>query len=88
MPKMRTLPEAVRHIKATDPGTALTPHALRILVLSGKFPHVKIGVKRLVDIDLLEKFLSGECTPPPQAESKAIGVIRQLPKKLEMCYGS
>jgi len=64
MARMRIIPEAIRHIKSTDPDTAITPHALRMLILSDKFPHVPIGNKRLVDVDLLERFLSGEYVPP------------------------
>ena len=79
MPKMRTLPKAIEHIKAKDPDTALTPHALRLLVLSGEIPHVKIGAKRLVDVGLLEKYLCGEYPPvkavPPQSQN---GQIRRL----------
>jgi len=79
MARLRTLTEAIRHIQKIDPATALTHHALRVLVLSGEFRHVSIGKKRLVDIDLLEKYLSGEYVPPerelPQEQS---GTIRRL----------
>ena len=84
MPHVRTLPEAVRHIQAADPETALTHHALRLLVLSGEFPHIKIGTKKLVDVDLLEKFLSGEYTPS-QIKTNPCGEIRPLPERLNKC---
>jgi hypothetical protein len=76
---MRTLPQALAHIKTNDPDTALTLHALKVMVISGKVPHGKVGVKKLVDISVLEKFLSGECSPanspPPQSQH---GQIRRL----------
>ncbi|MCL2102289.1 MAG: hypothetical protein FWH22_11330 [Fibromonadales bacterium] len=81
MPRVRTLPEAVKHIKATDPESALTPHALRLLVLRGEFPHIKIGSKRLVCIDLLEDYLRGDYIP--QQEEKQERGVRALPERLE-----
>ena len=81
MARMRTIPEAIRYIKTNDPDSALTPHALRLLVLSGKFPHVQIGAKRLVDVDLLERFMSGEFVPQNIETSVAQpGIIRRLPE--------
>jgi len=80
MPKMRTIQEAVRYVRKTDPESALTPHALRSWVLSGRMPHVRIGAKRLVDVDLLEKYLSGEFVPS-LPEAKVLGVVRPLPEK-------
>ena len=73
MAKMRTLPKAIEHIKTSDPDTALTLHALKQLVLSDKMPHVKVGNKRLVDVELLERYLRGEYEPPSKVE--------QLPQK-------
>ena len=80
--RMRTLPEAIRHIRETDPQTAFTPHALRMLVLSGKFPHIKIGTKRLVNVDLLEDYLRGDYIPHP-VEKQERGMIRALPERFE-----
>ena len=80
MPKMRTLSEAVRCIKEADPESAFTVHALRAMVLAGKFPFVSVGTKRLINVDLLQKFLSGEFTPIQQEPAES-GVIRPLPEK-------
>jgi len=77
---MRTLPKAITHIKSIDPETALTAHALKILVLSEKLPHIRIGAKRLVDVDLLEKYLSGEYIPPAPTPIMH-GVIRPIPER-------
>lgn len=70
MPRMRTIPEAIRELREQDPRCCLTPHALRALLLNGVVPSVRIGEqaprgrgtggKILVDLDRLERFLSGE----------------------------
>lgn len=60
MPRMRTIAEAAKHIRATDPKTAFTETALRRLVVTGALPCVRIGAKYLLDLDVLEAFLSGE----------------------------
>ena len=79
MARMRTLPKALEHIRENDPGTALTAHALRMLVLSGVLPCVKVGVKRLIDVDLLECYLKGEFTPTSTAAPQSqYGTIRRL----------
>ena len=60
MPRMRTIKEAIQHIKETDPDTAFTEHALRGMVNTGQIPHVKAGRKILLDIDRLEGYLSSD----------------------------
>ena len=42
-----------------DSETAITPNALRRMVVSGQGPCVKIGKKYLIDLDSLENFLKG-----------------------------
>ena len=80
--RVRTLPEAVRCIRETDPDSALTPHALRKLVLAGAVPCIRIGAKRLVDMDVLERFLSGLYTPPQPERPVDYGSIRRLPERM------
>ena len=60
MPRMRTIAEAAKHVRATDPGTAFTETALRRLVVTGALPCVRIGAKYLLDLDALEAYLSGD----------------------------
>ena len=60
MPRMRTIAEAAKHVRATDPSTALTETAIRRLVVTGKLPCVRIGAKYLLDLDVLERFLAGD----------------------------
>lgn len=58
MPRMRTISEAAAELKQADPNTAITPHAVRKLVLTGEVPHIKAGKKRLINMDILERYLS------------------------------
>ncbi len=60
MPKMRTIQEAYNELKKIDPETAVTPHAIRKLVLSGEIPHIKAGKKYLVNMQILENYLCGK----------------------------
>ena len=60
MTRMRTLDAAIAQLKEDDPNTALTKHALRQMVLTGRVPHVKAGAKYLINYDGLLDALSGE----------------------------
>ncbi len=60
MPRMRTIQEAAIELKKADPYTAITPHAIRQLVLSGTIPHIKAGKKYLVNMQTLENYLCGK----------------------------
>ena len=59
MPRMRTVAEAAAELKRADPNTTITPYAIRKLVLSGEIPNIKAGKKRLINMDILERYLSG-----------------------------
>jgi len=45
MPRLRTLTETYNYIKEQDNETAITPNALRRMVVSGQIPCVKAGKK-------------------------------------------
>lgn len=57
-PRMRTLPMAMKEIKAADPGTQLTLATLRKLVDRGMIGTVPLGNYRLIDLDKLFVLLS------------------------------
>ena len=59
MPRLRTLTETYNYIKGMDNETAITPNALRRMVVSGKIPCVRAGKKYLIDLDVLFEFLKG-----------------------------
>lgn len=58
MPRMRTVPMAYKEIKRIDPNTSLTLRALRRMLNNNEIPYVKVGAKRLVDLDLIFDILS------------------------------
>ena len=53
VPRMRTLPEAVREIKKIDENSALTLTALRRMVNNGEIPYISVASKRLICLDTL-----------------------------------
>lgn len=74
VPRMRTLPEAVREIKKMDENSALTLTALRRMVNNGEIPHICVASKRLICLDtLLDKLQN----PAPKEQSaKKYAVVR------------
>lgn len=60
MPRMRTITEAATELRKADPDTAITPHAIRKMLLNNEIPFIKAGNKRLINMDILESYLSGE----------------------------
>lgn len=75
--RMRTQAEVMAYIRESDPDTALTPWALRSMVLSGKIPSTTVGRKRLIDLDTLELYLSPAPEPEPNSEL-GYGTIRPV----------
>jgi hypothetical protein len=59
MPRMRTIRQTALYLRENDPDCALTETAIRRLLLTGTLPHVRIGAKHLLDLDVLEAFLRG-----------------------------
>lgn len=76
MTRMRTIDQAIAQLRQDDPGSCLTRHALRQMVLEGRVPHVRAGQKYLVNYDGLLNALSGErlVTEIPAAS----GTIRRI----------
>ncbi len=70
---LRTLPGAIEELKKADPDCALTLTALRRAAKSGALPTVSIGVKRLVDMGMLEVFLRGNV---PEQTQTGTGIRR------------
>ncbi|MGN1161069.1 MAG: DNA-binding protein [Candidatus Fimenecus sp.] len=74
VPRMRTLPEAVREIKKLDENSALTLTALRRMVNKGEIPCIHVASKRLICLDTLLEQLQHPAQPEQSAEK--YGVIR------------
>lgn len=75
LPRMRGIKQAVEEIKTADPKTALTEKALRRLILSGVIPSVVVGRKYLINLDTLERYLSGEIIR--ESENSGIRIISE-----------
>ena len=58
LPRMRTIPQAFKEIKALDPDTSITVSVLRRLVKEGTIETVQVANKRLLNLDLLFSRLS------------------------------
>ena len=63
-PRMRTIKQAINELKTQDSETAFTESALRRAISSGDIPHLRAGNKILVNLDTVEKYLSGELIIP------------------------
>ena len=71
VPRMRTIPEAFNELKKADPETAYTLRALRAAVNRGELPVVRVGNKRLVNLDKLFEMLN---TPSSEPNSTNEGI--------------
>ncbi len=70
IPRMRTVPEAFRELKAADPNTAYTLRAFRAAVNRGEIPVVLVGNKRLVNLDQFFAMLNTPTATPKPCEGK------------------
>ena len=75
--RMRTINEAAKWVKETDPHTALTPTAIRRLVISGAIPSRRAGTKYLINLDTLEVYMRGELHTS-SAHAPGYGEIRPV----------
>ena len=66
VPRMRTIPEAFNELKKADPETAYTLRALRAAVNRGELPVVRVGNKRLVNLDKLFEMLNTPSSEPKE----------------------
>ncbi len=69
MVKLRTLKECYEYIKAADTNTAVTPYFLRQMVVQKKIPYMKAGRKYLINLDVLDKFMSVESLKEKSAKA-------------------
>lgn len=75
---MRTIDQAIAHVKAEEPETALTKSALRRLVVTGAIPSRRVGQKYLLALENLDAYLHAsepvaELEPPSR-----YGEIRRI----------
>ena len=74
VPRMRTVPEAFAEIKKADPSTTYTLRALRSAVNKGEIPVVRVGNKRLINLDKLFEMLNS----PSYCEQESYEGIRKI----------
>ena len=60
MARLRTINKAYAAIKAADPDTDLSRHALRVAVIEGHIPSRLVGSRRLIDLDIVLRYFSGD----------------------------
>lgn len=74
--RMRTLDAAIAQLQQDDPGSCLTRHALRKMVLTGEVPYIRAGSKYLVNYDgLLSALAGGTSRAEPEPQTGAIRMI-------------
>ncbi|MBQ6208038.1 MAG: hypothetical protein IJK52_13265 [Oscillospiraceae bacterium] len=78
MQRMRTIKQAMEHVRSVDPETALTEYALRRMVTSKVIPSTRIGTKYLLSLDILDEFLKSAEDVPTVPEAPPIGGIRKI----------
>ena len=78
MQRMRTIKQAMEHVRSVDPETALTEYALRRMVTSKVIPSTRIGTKYLLSLDILDEFLKSAEDVPAVPEAPPIGGIRKI----------
>lgn len=77
MVRMRTIKQAVKSLRANDSECAISEWWIRQMVKSGNFPSHRAGNKYLVNLDLLEEFLS---KPPVEDEKTHVSTYGKLRK--------
>jgi len=79
---VRTLKNAILYLRELDPDCEFKLHSLRTLTAKGVIPSVTVGnAKRLVDVNVLQDFLS-KGNVPQQASEGALGNIHKLNERL------
>lgn len=74
VPRMRTLPAAIKEIQRLDSDTCYTLRALRRAVNNGEIPATYINSKVLINLDTLLEMLAN----PQEQPAPGYGEIRQI----------
>jgi hypothetical protein len=75
---MRTLDAAYALVLEADPDTSLTKHAIRALAVSGRIQAVKVGAKRLINVDwLLEQLAINPASLSVETSEPSLSTARQ-----------
>ena len=69
-PRMRTAQEVYAEIKRQDPETQIALHFIRYIIATESVRVVRLGQKKLVDLDEILSYIASGCSPndvPPPA---------------------
>lgn len=80
IPRMRTVAEAAKELKAMDEHTAVTEYHIRQLALSGVLPRVQAGRKLLINFDTLIEYLQNPTSDKFQIHSNAADDVNGIRK--------
>lgn len=75
MARMRYAAQALELIRQEDPESCVSLNFIRALAASGKIPVVKIGQRRLINVDALMEYLAN---PDSHERVDQIGKIRKV----------
>ena len=78
IPRMRTVAEAAKELKAMDEHTAVTEYHIRQLALSGVLPRVHAGRKLLINFDTLIEYLQNPTSDKFQIHSNAAADVNGI----------
>ena len=80
MPRMRTIQGAYDAILEADSESAITPYAIRRLILNNEIPYLRAGNKYLVDLDTLEEYLKSPNSNSSETPNN-YGIIRPVKER-------
>lgn len=75
MARMRYAAQALELIRQEDPESCVSLNFIRALAASGKIPVVKIGQRRLINVDALIEYLAN---PDGHGQADQVGKIRKV----------
>ena len=76
--RVRTISQLYGEVKRIDPDSALTPTAIRRLVITGKIPSARAGKKYLVTVEALEAYMNGSTQTTDNVPAPQYGQIRPV----------
>lgn len=76
IPRIRTLPAAIRELQRLDSSTCYSLRALRRSVNNGEIPVIHINSKVLINLDTLLEMLANPTQPPAPADE--YGTVRRI----------
>jgi hypothetical protein len=73
IPKVRTLPNAIRELRESDPNTSFSLRALKRCCANGEIPVIRVASRILVNMDAVISYLeTAQAAPVPVTDSNGI----------------